>query len=170
VRYEIFLNKKQKLRALVLLATCGLGGVTLFAAITATGLIRRIDVSQKQNPAGEHQIVFSVQATQVRFGAYGGTCKFYVELKDANGKSYFGSTKIHQTTWRDSGGYPVTYIFPVKIEGIAQPSVVAYAAELEIGGVFLHSYKQNVRDIAEWKEKCAAFEKLVFNHVTYENW
>jgi hypothetical protein len=163
------MNKKKIIIALVLLSY-SLCTVALFAAITATGIVRRIDFAQKQSPAGEQQMVFSVQVTQVRFDASGGTCKFYVELKDADGKKYFGSTKVHQSIYRNSGGYPVTYIFPVKIDGITRPSVVAYAAELEIQGVFLNNYKQNVREIPEWVAQCASHEKLAFSHVTYQNW
>lgn len=115
-------------------------------------------------------MVFSVQVTQVKFGTSGGTCKFYVQLKDANGKLYFGSTKVHQSIYRNSGGYPVTYVFPVRIEGLVRPSVVAYAAELEIEGVFLNNYKQNMREIPEWIQQCASYDKLTFSHVTYQNW
>jgi hypothetical protein len=164
------MNKKQIICALSLLTSCGLCAVTLFAAITAAGIIRRIDYAQKQSPVGEQQIVFSVQVTQVRFESIGGTCRFYVELKDANGKSYFGSTKVHQSIYRSSAGYPVTYIFPVKIDGITRPTVVAFAAELEIEGVFLNNYKQNVREIPEWAAQCASHEKLTFSHATYQNW
>jgi hypothetical protein len=91
-------------------------------------------------------------------------------LKDANGRSYFGSTKVHQSIYRSSAGYPVTYIFPVKVDGIPRPTVVAFAAELEIEGVFLNNYKQNVREIPEWVAQCASHEKLTFSHVTYQNW
>ena len=164
------MNKKQIIKALVLLTSCSLCAVALFAVVTATGIIRRIDFSQKQSPTGEQQMVFSVQVTQVRFESSGGTCRFYVELKDANGKNYFGSTKVHQSIYRSSAGYPVTYIFPVKIDGLTRPTVVAYAAELEIEGVLLNNYKQNVREIPEWVAQCASHEKLTFSHVTYQNW
>jgi hypothetical protein len=164
------MNNKSITNLLLLLTSCTFCAAGLYAAVTATGIIRRIDYSQKQSPVGEQQIVFSVQVTQVRFESAGGTCKFYVELKDANGKSYFGSTKVHQSIYRNSAGYPVTYIFPVKINGIPRPSVVAFAAELEIQGVFLNNYKQNVREIPEWVAQCASHETLTFSHVTYQNW
>ena len=142
---------------------------TTFALLTATGIIRRIDFSQKQNPLGETQYIFAVQATQIKFGDYGGTCKFYVELKDGSGKHYFGASRLHQSHFSTSGGYPVTYIFPVNIGAIDKPSVVAYAAELELEGAFINNYKQNVTDIELWKTQCASYDKLTFGRLSYEN-
>lgn len=161
------MKKRQPLFVIIIL--CAAFATTLFAVLTASGLIRRIDFSQKQNPAGETQYVFAVQATQIRFGDYGGTCKFYVELKDGSGKHYFGASKLHQSHFVNSGGYPVTYIFPVNIGAIDKPGVVAYAAELELEGVFINNYKQSVTDIEPWKTQCASYDKLTFGRLSYEN-
>ena len=159
----------KRCRPFAVIIVCILYSTVLFAAINATGIVRRIDFSQKQNPVGEMQYVFAVQVTEIKFGNYGGTCKFYVELKDGNGKHYFGMRKLHQSHWIDSGGYPVTYTFPVNIGAIDKPSVVAYAAELELEGAFINNYKQNVTDIEQWKSQCASFDKLAFGRLSYEN-
>jgi hypothetical protein len=156
----------KKLLCFVLLLV---GSATLFAAVTATALIRRIDFSMKQSPLGEQQYLFLVQATQVRFGNYGGTCKFYVELKDGNGKHYFGTAKLRQANWPSSGGYAVTYAFPVNIGEIDKPAWVAYAAELELENVVLNNYKQNVADLEQWKAQCASLDKVHFDRLSYQN-
>ena len=144
-------------------------GATLFAAVNASGLVRRIDFSQQQSPAGELQYIFSVQVTQVHFGNYGGTCKFYVELKDGNGKHYFGAAKVHQGNFSSSAGYAVTYVFPVDIGGLDRPSYVAYAAELEVDNAFINSYKQNVGDLEQWKMQGASYDKVRFGRLSYVN-
>ena len=154
---------------LTVLVVCVLGLGSLFAAVNASGLVRRIDFAQKQGPVGEMQYVFSVQVTQIRFGTYGGTCRFYVELKDGAGKHYFGAGKVHQSSWPESGGYAVTYVFPVNIEGINKPSLVAYAAELEVDGVVLNAYKQNVNDLEQWKAQGAAYDKVAFGRFSFQN-
>lgn len=154
---------------LIVLLTGFLCATTAFAVLNANGVIRRIDFSQKQNPAGEMQYIFAVQATQIKFGDYGGTCKFYVELKDGSGKHFFGASRLHQSRFSTSGGYPVTYIFPVNIGTIDKPSVVAYAAELELEGAFINNYKQNVIDIEPWKTQCASYDKVSFGRLSYEN-
>ena len=159
------MNRK---RLAILLAGL-LGATTLFAAVSATGLIRRIDFMQKQSPVGEMQYIFAVQVTQVRFGAYGGTCKFYVELKDGTGKHYFGASKLHQSQFSNSAAYAVIYTFPVNIGTIDRPSLVAYAAELELDGVLLNTYKQGVSDLEQWKAQGGSYDKVVFDRLSYQN-
>jgi hypothetical protein len=161
------MNKRTFLFAVAIL--CVAGAITLFAAVNATGLIRRIDFMQKQSPVGEMQYIFTVQVTQVRFGAYGGTCKFYVELKDGSGKHYFGASKLHQSMFSNSSGYAVNYSFPVNIGAIDRPSLVAYAGELELDGVLLNTYKQGVNDLEQWKAQCAPYDKVAFDRLSYQN-
>jgi hypothetical protein len=161
------MNKRRL--SFVILILCVACGVTLFAAVTASGLVRTINVTQKQSPVGEMQYIFTVQVTETRFGAAGGTCKFYVELKDASGKHYFGASRLHQSMFHNSGGYAVTYTFPVNIGGIDRPGIVAYAAELELENVVLNTYKQSITDLEQWKAACASYDKLTFGRLSYQN-
>jgi hypothetical protein len=152
------------------IVVCAISAVPLFAAINASGLIRRIDFVQKQGPLGEMQCIFSVQVTQIRFGPNAGTCKFYVELKDAAGKHYFGAAKVRQSTFLNSGGYAVTYTFPINIGAIDRPGIVSYAAELEVEGTVLNTYKQNVNALDQWKMQCTAYDKLNFGRPSFQNY
>jgi hypothetical protein len=161
------MNKRQLFLIIaVLWTTCA---ISMSAVVSASGLIRRIDFTQKLSPVGEMQYIFAVQVTQTRFGDHGGTCMFYVELKDGNGKHYFGTRKLHQSRFSNSGGYAVTYNFPVDIGGIDKPFIVAYAAELELEGVILNNYKQSITDLEQWKAQCASYDKLTFGGLSFQN-
>jgi hypothetical protein len=152
---------------LLSVSTLCTGVVSTAIAGEATARISAVNFLVKQDPAGKKQYVFEVRAAQSRFEGYAGTCIFSVEMKDKHGQRYFGSSSGIQTASPRLGSYSITYTFRVDVDSIPQAAVVAYEANLQIEGVSLASYKNNVTDVESWKKQCTAYQPLKFG--TFSN-
>lgn len=126
-----------------------------------------VHYSIETSPSGKRLYVFEVKVTQVDFGNYGGTCRFYVALKDASGRFYFGSGSCYQGTWPLSKRYSATYRLRFNIEGLAQPAVFAYATLLEIDGKILKERSQNITDSRTFITANEGKPTLAFDSCSY---